>query len=98
MVCNDRGELLMAKVERGHFRGFWTLPGGYMDHDEHPSKGCVREALEEMGIVVATGDDAPVFSQRIFLNTHVPYLHAFHLNFWTTSMHLLEKRNPYRDH
>ena len=22
------------------FRRFWTLPGGYMDHDEHPAVGC----------------------------------------------------------
>ena len=49
MICNDEGQVLLAKVERGHFRGFWTLPGGYMDHDEHPSIGCVREPLEESG-------------------------------------------------
>ena len=37
IIRNDSNQILLAKVKRGHFIGFWTLPGGYMDHDEHPS-------------------------------------------------------------
>ena len=36
VVRNSNGEILLAKVSRGHFAGHWTLPGGYMEHDEHP--------------------------------------------------------------
>ena len=50
IIRNDSNQILLAKVKRGHFTGFWTLPGGYMDHDEHPSIGCVRETMEELGI------------------------------------------------
>ena len=33
----------MGKIERGHFVGHWTLPGGYMDHDEHPAVGAFEK-------------------------------------------------------
>ena len=39
--------------------------GGYMDHNEHPRDGCIREAKEEFGIDVELIDDAPVVSQNI---------------------------------
>ena len=28
VIKNNQNEILMAKVNRGHFSGFWTLPGG----------------------------------------------------------------------
>ena len=66
IVFNQKNQILMGMVERGHFNGFWTLPGGYMDHNEHPRDGCVREAKEEFGIDVELIDDSPVVSQKIF--------------------------------
>ena len=36
IVRNSSDQILLAKVSRGHFTGHWTLPGGYMEHDEHP--------------------------------------------------------------
>ena len=74
MVLNPQGEVLMGKIERGHFVGHWTLPGGYMDHDEHPAIGCVREAFEEMGIEVELTDDAPIITQRIFTNEGISFV------------------------
>ena len=74
MVLNSQGEVLMGKIERGHFVGHWTLPGGYMDHDEHPAVGCVREAFEEMGIEVELTDDAPIITQRIFTNEGISFV------------------------
>lgn len=74
MVLNSQGEVLMGKIERGHFVGHWTLPGGYMDHDEHPAIGCVREAFEEMGIEVELTDDAPIITQRIFTNEGISFV------------------------
>ena len=46
IVYNDSNQILMGKVERGHFNGYWTLPGGYVDHNEHPRDACIREAKE----------------------------------------------------
>ena len=74
MVLNPQGEVLMGKIERGHFVGHWTLPGGYMDHDEHPAVGCVRETLEEMGINIELSDDAPIITQRIFTNEGISFV------------------------
>ena len=66
VVRNDAGMILMGKVKRGHFVGHWSLPGGYMDHDEHPENGCVRETFEEFGIEIELNDDEPVVSPKIF--------------------------------
>lgn len=74
MVVNTHGEVLMGKIERGHFVGHWTLPGGYMDHDEHPAVGCVRETLEEMGIEIELSDEAPIITQRIFTNEGISFV------------------------
>lgn len=74
MVLNPKGEVLMGKIERGHFVGHWTLPGGYMDHDEHPTVGCVRETLEEMGIDIELSEDAPIITQRIFTNEGISFV------------------------
>ena len=74
MVLNNHGEVLMGKIERGHFVGHWTLPGGYMDHDEHPAIGCVRETLEEMGIEIELSDEAPIITQRIFTNEGISFV------------------------
>ena len=74
MVCNESGHVLMAKVERGHFRGFWTLPGSYMDHDEHPAVGCVRETLEELGLTITLDDIEPVVTQNIFNDEGISFV------------------------
>ena len=64
----------MAKVMRGHFKGLWTLPGGYMDHDEEPSEGCVRETFEELGIEITLNKNAPVITQQIFNDDGVSFV------------------------
>ena len=74
IVHNHQGQVLMARVERGHFKGEWTLPGGYMDTDEHPMEACMREALEEVGLKVDPSDEAPVITQRIFNNEGISFV------------------------
>ena len=74
MILNSKGKILMGKIERGHFVGHWTLPGGYMDHDEHPAIGCVRETVEEMGIDIELSDDAPIVTQKIFTNEGISFV------------------------
>mgnify|MGYP005749229363 FL=1 len=74
IIKNDQNEILMAKVMRGHFKGLWTLPGGYMDHDEEPSEGCVRETFEELGIEITLNKNAPVITQQIFNDEGVSFV------------------------
>ncbi|MCC6628543.1 MAG: NUDIX hydrolase [Chloroflexi bacterium] len=48
------GRVLLLRRAREPRRGAWDLPGGYLEADEHPSAGAVREAREEAGLVVTT--------------------------------------------
>lgn len=82
MICNDAGEVLMGKVERGHFHGFWTLPGGYMDHDEHPSTGCVRETFEELGLSLILENSEPVVTQKIFTDEGISFVSFTYRSKW----------------
>jgi len=82
MILNSHDEVLMGKIERGHFVGNWTLPGGYMDHDEHPAVGCVRETFEEMGIDIKLTDDAPIITQRIFTNEGISFVSFTYKSVW----------------
>lgn len=56
VVINPQNEVLMGKVTRGFFTGCWTLPGGFVDYDEHPRTGAEREALEELGVNIRIAD------------------------------------------
>jgi ADP-ribose pyrophosphatase YjhB (NUDIX family) len=82
MIRNDDGDVLMAKVERGHFRGFWTLPGGYMDHNEHPAIGCVRETLEELGLEIMLDNHEPVITQQVFNDEGISFVSLTYRSSW----------------
>jgi len=90
IVHNGKGEVLMAKAERGHFTGHWTLPGGYMDHNEHPSVGCVREALEELGVNVELSSEAPVITQRVFNDDGISFVSFTYDASWNGDVESLE--------
>jgi len=78
IITNSKNELLMQKISRGFFKGYWTLPGGYVDYDEHPRDAAQREALEEMGInieipdkigengEIVSGNDSYIVQSKIF--------------------------------
>lgn len=86
MVQNSKGDVLMAQVERGHFRGFWTLPGGYMDHDEHPALGCVRETLEELGLEIILDNEEPIITQNIFNDEGISFVSFTYRSTWNGSL------------
>lgn len=51
----DEGRILMV---RQWYKGelLWTLPGGSIEEGETPAEAAKREALEETGLTVETGD------------------------------------------
>ncbi|BCB81473.1 hypothetical protein GCM10022251_17630 [Phytohabitans flavus] len=62
-VCRDPdGRVLMARGSpAADLPGFWQMPGGGLDHGEHPADAVVREIAEETGLtVVVTGLRAAV--------------------------------------
>ncbi len=54
-VCRtaDGSVLLTRGSELSAFPGVWSLPGGGVEHGEHPADTVVRELAEETGLAVA---------------------------------------------
>jgi ADP-ribose pyrophosphatase YjhB (NUDIX family) len=48
-------EFLLCRRAIDPRKGFWTLPGGYMENGESPQDGAAREAKEEAGVNIKTG-------------------------------------------
>lgn len=46
VVCMRNGHVLLSRYRLSHE---WTLPGGGIDHAEHPSDAAMREVEEETG-------------------------------------------------
>jgi ADP-ribose pyrophosphatase YjhB (NUDIX family) len=86
IIQNQQNEVLMAKVERGFFKGYWTLPGGYMNHSEEPAEGCVRETYEELGISVAVDDKTPIITQRSFHRDGISFMSFTYFSRWNGSI------------
>lgn len=52
----DGGEVVLLRRGFEPGRGFWAQPGGFLEIDETPTEGAVRETLEETGLAVAPGE------------------------------------------
>lgn len=59
-------EVLLARVSRSSATapGVWTLPGGGVDHGEHPEESLRREVYEETGLEIEVGKVRAVLSRR----------------------------------
>ncbi len=45
-------KVLLAQRGVEPFKGFWDIPGGFLEAGEHPEAGAVRELLEETGLEI----------------------------------------------
>ncbi len=61
VVVHDRRILLCRRAIEPR-RGFWTLPAGYLELDETPAEGAVRETLEEAGAQIAIDGILAIYS------------------------------------
>jgi ADP-ribose pyrophosphatase YjhB (NUDIX family) len=52
----DGEELLLIERTNPPNVGAWSLPAGFLEHDEPPKRGAVRELEEETGVHVAQED------------------------------------------
>jgi 8-oxo-dGTP diphosphatase len=56
VILDDEGRLLLARAAPWlTLRGRWFLPGGGVDHGEHPTDALRREIEEESGLTVVLG-------------------------------------------
>ena len=56
-VRDADGAVLLCRVAEGFpGAGRWTLPGGGLEHGEHPHDGLVREVAEETGLSATVSD------------------------------------------
>jgi ADP-ribose pyrophosphatase YjhB (NUDIX family) len=49
----DDGEIVLIRRGFEPGRGLWAQPGGFLEIDETPTEGAIRETLEETGLIVA---------------------------------------------
>ncbi|PIU18871.1 MAG: NUDIX hydrolase [Elusimicrobia bacterium CG08_land_8_20_14_0_20_44_26] len=49
-ALNARREVLIIKRAFEPAAGRWSLPGGFVEYNEHPADTCIRELQEETGI------------------------------------------------
>lgn len=55
VLLRDERILLTRMSERTRIAGYWTLPGGGIDHGEDPKDAAVREVYEETGLRITVG-------------------------------------------
>ncbi len=55
-LCAQEGRLLLVRRAGDPFRGYWDLPGGFLDEGEHPLDALKREVLEETSLEVEPED------------------------------------------
>lgn len=49
----DDHKFLLIQRATHPFKGYWTLPGGRIEHGETPEQACIREINEELRLEVA---------------------------------------------
>lgn len=50
IVINERDEMLLVKRNIEPGKDKWSLPGGFIEIDEDPREGCLRELREETSL------------------------------------------------
>ena len=64
-VCvDDEGRILLARRAAEVFNGYWDLPGGFVEEDEHPLDTIRRELREETGLEVEPAEFVGMWTDR----------------------------------
>ncbi|HMK53489.1 MAG TPA: NUDIX hydrolase [Methanobacteriaceae archaeon] len=61
-VVIKKESLVLIKRKNDPYRGFWALPGGFVDYGETVEEAALRETLEETGLLVKLNGILGVYS------------------------------------
>jgi 8-oxo-dGTP diphosphatase len=63
----DEDRILLVKRKQEPYKGYWDIPGGFLEGGEHPENGLLREIREETGLEVR-----PIKLLGIFMDKYGP--------------------------
>jgi 8-oxo-dGTP diphosphatase len=73
-VClGDDGRMLLVRRAGEPYKGYWDLPGGFLEEGEHPLEGIRRELREETSLEVEPEDFIGVWIDRYGSEPDSPY-------------------------
>jgi len=75
----DNNKILLIKRIKGDYVGFWSLPGGKIEKNEHLSQAAVREIEEESGIKSEFKEHLGFVSEHLVENGQVAQHFLLHL-------------------
>jgi ADP-ribose pyrophosphatase YjhB (NUDIX family) len=64
LLIEKKGALLLVRRARAPFKGYWDIPGGFIEEEEDAHAGARREAREETGLRVAIDDLIGVYHDK----------------------------------
>jgi ADP-ribose pyrophosphatase YjhB (NUDIX family) len=80
LCVDERGRVLLARRANDPFKGYWDLPGGFLEEGEHPLDALRRELREETSLEVEPLEFVGAWTDRYPYATHT----AATLNlYWT---------------
>lgn len=78
VVLDDKTHLLLVKRAMEPAKGEWCLPGGFVELDETPGEGAVRELQEETGLqgtvehlINVVGEDSSFYGPLIIIGYQI---------------------------
>ncbi|HBW17614.1 MAG TPA: DNA mismatch repair protein MutT [Actinobacteria bacterium] len=76
LIIDREGRVLLTREPVGRRPARWILPGGGVEHGEHPEQAVIREVREETGLSAEVGDLLRVVSDLARVGRRRRLLHT----------------------